>query len=162
MKSSAVIDQTLRYRWTLRREWDESLPRVAFIMLNPSTADATNNDPTLRRCLGFAERWGYGSLEVVNLFAYRATNPQDLKTASDPVGSLNDDYLMTAVSSARQTIVAWGNHGTLYNRAEIVLEMLSSQFFLYCLGVTKTGQPKHPLYVPNSVKPILYYGDKSC
>jgi hypothetical protein len=155
MIKSAIIDPTNQYRYSLLRDWDESLPRVAFVMLNPSTADATLDDPTLRRCLGFAQMWGYGSLELVNLFAYRATNPQELKTAIDPIGPLNNDYLATAVTTAEQTIIAWGNQGRLWNRAEQVLTLLSPRP-LYHLGLTSQVQPRHPLYAPKSVNRILW------
>ena len=94
MIKSAEIDPTGLYRYSLYRGWETNAPkRIAFVMLNPSRADATNDDPTLCRCISFARSWGYGSLEVVNLFAYRASKPEELKTVTDPVGSENDRYI---------------------------------------------------------------------
>ncbi len=115
-------------------------------MLNPNQADATVNDPTIRRCIGFAQEWGYGGLEVVNLFAYRAKNPPLLKQIDDPIGVDNDRYLFTLEDRVETIILAWGNWGTLRGRDRAVIACLNSQQ-VYCLGITKTGQPRHPLYL---------------
>ena len=127
-------------------------------MLNPSRADATNDDPTLCRCISFARSWGYGSLEVVNLFAYRASKPEELKTVTDPVGSENDRYIQEVVKRADKIIVAWGNQEILKKRYKVVLNMLNglSGIQLYCLGTTKKGHPYHPLYVKSNTKPVFY------
>ncbi|MCP2728314.1 DUF1643 domain-containing protein [Limnofasciculus baicalensis] len=156
MRKDAVIVGL--YRYSLWREWDTNAPRVAFVMLNPSRADATNDDPTLRRCINFAQSWGYGSLEVVNLFAYRASKPAELKKVTDPVGSENDHYLEKAIKSADKIIVAWGNHGILRHRYKVVLNMLAGLdgLQLYCLGTTKKGHPRHPLYLKSDTKPVTY------
>ena len=158
MRKNAVIDPTELYRYSLWREWDTNAPRVAFVMLNPSRADATNDDPTLLRCISFAQSWGYGSLEVVNLFAYRASKPAELKKVTDPVGSENDYYIEKAVKLANKIIVAWGNQSILRDRYKVVLNMLAglSAFELYCLGTTKKGHPYHPLYVKGNTKPVKY------
>ncbi len=156
MEKGAILDATETYRYLLRREWDSDAPRVVFVMLNPSRADAVQDDPTLRRCIKFAQDWGYGSLEIVNLFAYRATDPIELKKASDPVGVENDNYLQKAAEGTHQIIVAWGNHGIFKNRCQEVLELLSRVNQIYCLGVTQQGCPRHPLYVPSYTQPILY------
>jgi hypothetical protein len=143
----AVIDKSGRYRYSLIRSWDSNLDRVTFVMLNPSTADANTDDPTIRRCIGFAKSWEYGSLEVVNLFAYRATNPNELKNpAIEPTGSENYEYIKRAALKSRIIVLAWGTKGGLYGRNKDVLRFLDP-CNTYCLGVTKEGHPKHPLYV---------------
>jgi len=126
-------------------------------MLNPSTADAEINDPTIRRCLDFAQTWGYGSLEVVNLFGLRATQPQRLRDAADPVGSDCDRYIQTAVEPADRVIVAWGNWGSWQGRDQIVLSWIDPSR-CYCLGVNQSGQPSHPLYLKRSSQPVRYEG----
>lgn len=159
MRKDAVIDPTGCYRYWLLREWDSNSRKVVFIMLNPSRADATIDDPTLRRCISFAQSWGYGSLEVVNLFGYRATKPADLIKVKDPVGSENDRYLQEAVKRANRTILAWGNgdnRGILRNRCREVLDLLSGCDSLYCLGITKIGCPRHPLYVKSNTALFTY------
>lgn len=158
MKKDAVIDPTGLYRYWLYREWDTTAKKVAFVMLNPSCADTTNDDPTLRRCISFAKSWGYGSLEVVNLFAYRDSKPVKLKDATDPVGKENDRYLQEVVKRADKIIVAWGNSGILNNRYKDVLNMLNGLggIQLYCLKTTKKGHPYHPLYVKGNTKPVKY------
>ncbi len=146
MQSGAVFDDSSSYRYLLWRSWSE-LPKVGFVMLNPSQADATVNDPTIRRCIGFAQNWGYGGLEVVNLFAYRAKSPPLLKQIADPIGEDNDRYLFSLSDRVETIVLAWGNWGTLRGRDRAVIERLNSQQNLYCLGVTKTGHPRHPLYL---------------
>lgn len=147
----AVIDGSGCYRYSLWREWDVNAPRVVFVLLNPSTADGTHDDPTIRRCIHFARSWRYGSLEVVNLFAYRATDPTVLRSVADPVGPENDRFVVAAHHRARTTVAAWGNHGTLLNRDQSMLRLLSEDRRVYCLGLTKAGQPRHVLYVRGSM-----------
>lgn len=130
------------------------MPRVAFVMLNPSTADAEVNDPTIRRCIGFARDWGYGSIEVVNLFSYRATRPQQLKQASDPVGERTNEFIVAASDRAELLVLAWGNWGTLLNRDCEVLELLGDRP-AYCLERNRSGQPRHPLYASRQTQPRL-------
>ena len=145
--SGATFDITITYRYTLWRGWSTDYPQVTFIMLNPSTADAQRNDPTIRRCIEFAQRWGFGSLEAVNLFAYRATYPVALFNAKNPVGAENDQFLMRAVARSACVVAAWGTKGTLLDRDKHVLQLLASWPNVHCLGVTKGGHPRHPLYV---------------
>ncbi|KAF3884083.1 DUF1643 domain-containing protein [Tolypothrix bouteillei VB521301_2] len=152
MKKSATIEGN--YRYLLRREWDDNAGQTTFVMLNPSTADASQDDRTLCRCIHFARFWGYGSVEVVNLFAYRATKPRDLFQVTDPVGSKNNSYLQAATERAALVIVAWGIHGSFLNRDRVVLSLISACQSLYCLGQTKAGHPRHPLYIKNSVYPM--------
>lgn len=154
-QSGATFDRTGQYRYTLWRVWDSTLPAVAFVMLNPSTADETVEDPTIRRCTGFARAWGYGSVEVVNLFSYRATQPQQLKLAEDPVGAETDSYILQASDRASLLVFAWGNWGKLFDRDRAVLKLLS-QKQCYCLGRNRSGQPRHPLYVPSRWQPVPF------
>ncbi|HBX22632.1 MAG TPA: DUF1643 domain-containing protein [Desulfotomaculum sp.] len=161
MKTTAAIDDTGKYRYSLIREWDEDKPRVLFIMLNPSTADTTQDDPTIRRCIGLAKRWGYGSVEVVNLFAYRSTDPRQLAMVTDPVGPLNDEYIRSAMARAHLVVAAWGTKGTLRNRHlkifHLANEVRLAKASMFCLDMTKRGHPKHPLYISNQVKPKPYW-----
>ena len=145
-----MFDKSGKYRYRLRRIWDESKPLVAFIMLNPSTADASANDPTIRRCIRFAHDWGYGGMIAVNLFAYRATLPRTLKRARRPVGPENDDYLLQTHEDAALTVFAWGVHGVWRERDREVIDLLGEGF---CLGVTKDGIPRHPLYLRKTCAP---------
>ncbi len=145
---SAGLSCCGRYRYWLRRMWDPALAHCVFIGLNPSTADATEDDPTLRRCLSFARDWGYGSLLLVNLFSFRATDPRALKMASDPIGPRTDLWLRRAVAETDTVIAAWGNGGLLFGRGVQVQQRLAS---LYCLDVTALGMPRHPLYCPKRV-----------
>lgn len=155
MRMGAEIDLTETYRYSLWREWSLDAPRISFIMLNPSTADAVVNDPTIRRCISFAQSWGYGSLEVVNLFAYRATNPHTLSRVANPIGPENDRYLLAARQRAQTVILAWGNWGTLQSRNQAVISLLSQQD-IYCLGITQAGHPRHPLYIQGSTTPVPF------
>ena len=152
MRRGATFDCTGRYRYTLWRTWDTRLPRLAFVMLNPSTADHRVDDPTIRRCMGFAQSWGYGSLVVVNLFAFRTSSPALLARAPEPVGPQNDQYLRAARRRARDIVVAWGAHGSLHGRDRIVLDLLGRRRrrSLLCLGTTAHGHPRHPLYLQKS------------
>lgn len=129
---------------------------VLFVMLNPSTADGVSDDPTLRRCIGFARSWGLGRLEVCNLFAYRTPTPRALQTERDPVGPLNDSVLASVAKRADLTVVAWGVAGRLRQRDDYVTRTLLEGRSLYCLGWTRTGAPRHPLYVPRTVELVRY------
>lgn len=128
------------HRYSLTRVWDASLPQVTYILLNPSTADETQLDPTLKQCVKIARFNGFGGMIILNLYAYRATKPKDMKTASDPVGALNDQVLAAATG----TIVGgWGNHADPL-RAAAIRAMHPD---MKVLKLNATGQPKHPLYV---------------
>ena len=145
------------YRYSLWRCWKQTPKSTClFIGLNPSTADKTTNDPTIRRCINFAKAWGYDSVEVVNLFAYRATKPTDLFKATKPIGSANNQHLLNACHRASIIIAMWGNHGAFQKRDKDVLRTLSNKFKLHCLGTNKQGSPKHPLYLPNETVPQTY------
>lgn len=142
---TAVLSEDGLYRYTLTRRWGAGRP-VVFVMLNPSTADAEVDDPTIRRCVGFARREGCGTLEVVNLFAWRATDPLFLPLQSDPVGPHNDEWIRDRVVPAKIVIAAWGARGDLLDRADAVKAMLPPGK-TFALGFTKDGHPKHPLYL---------------
>jgi hypothetical protein len=144
--SGAVFDLSGKYRYTLWRVWRTDAPRATFIMLNPSTADAYKNDSTITRCIAFASTWNFGSLEVVNLFAYRATHPRELFNADDPIGPENDSYLLRAIARSSCIVAAWGTKGTLLGRDLQVLQLLGC-CHASCLGLTKEGHPRHPLYL---------------
>jgi hypothetical protein len=142
----ALLSECGRYRWWLRRSWEGGDGRsVCFVMLNPSTADSLVDDPTIRRCVGFARSWGYSSLVVRNLFALRATNPDELLTAPDPTGGEEGDRHLRLAGESDRVVAAWGA-GAPFARPRRALELLAG-VPLYCLGVTKNGDPRHPLYV---------------
>jgi len=124
-----------------------------FIGLNPSTADETTDDPTIRRCIGYARDWGYAGLSMLNLFAFRATSPEDMKAAEDPVGPDNDCALTDMAEFAEVIIAAWGAHGTHLGRDKKVRKIIPN---LHYLKMTKGGFPCHPLYLPKGLKPILW------
>lgn len=134
------------YRYTLWREWDANpdLGYAMFIGLNPSTADEVQNDPTVRRCIDFSKQWGYGALCMTNLFAFRATDPKDMKRCPKPVGDHNDHWLRECAREAKVVVAAWGNHGRYLGRDEEVISLIDR---LQCFGLTNDGCPKHPLYL---------------
>lgn len=153
MIKTAAISNDLKYRYELTRVWDSSKPLVAFIGLNPSTADDKIDDPTIRRCIGFAKTWGFGGLIMGNIHALRSTDPKALYHSEDPTGIMNDAYLMSIKSRALITVAAWGVHGELQGRGEKVKKLLE---YCYVLGLTKDGHPKHPLYLKKDLKPIAW------
>lgn len=149
--SFAALSEDRRYRYSLIRQWDSALPNLVWVGLNPSTADETLNDPTVRRVVGFSRAWGYGGVILLNLFAFRATNPKELRAVDDPVGPGNDAALINLCRGS-EVVLAWGSHGGLLGRGEAVKSLLRPVARqLYCLGYTKEGQPKHPLYLPKTV-----------
>jgi hypothetical protein len=149
MKSS-VISECGLYRYQLGRRWAWNAYSLVAVMLNPSTADAQRDDPTIRRVVKFAEREGYGGILVHNLFAYRATDPQELATAADPVGPENDAWLLrvlrASVAARQPVLAAWGASGLAKERAAVVARLAPGVQWV-CLGTTRDGSPWHPLYV---------------
>ena len=152
--SGAVIDGP--YRYLLWRHWNEEQSRLLWIMLNPSTADEQGNDPTIRRLMTFSRSFGYGGLEVVNLFALRSPSPKALATAVDAVGPENDRYIQEAVARVSKVVVAWGDKGNFCERAQSVLTQIDRP--LWCLGMTKRGYPRHPLFVNARTELCLFSG----
>ena len=148
----ALFSDCRRYRLSLWRFWGDGAPLV-FCGLNPSTADEEKNDPTVERCERRARAMGLGGLVVTNLFAFRATNPDDMKAQADPVGPGNDATLRIW-STLGPVLCGWGNHGTHLNRAATVRAMLKVP--LYYLKLNNGGQPQHPLYVPYATQPTLW------
>ena len=157
--ADAIISTCGQYRYVLSRAWDITKDQLCFCMLNPSTADALQDDPTIRRCINFAHAWGFGSLIVVNLFAYRSRDPSHLKMSYDPIGPHNDSAIYEAVINSDLAIAAWGVHGQYQKREDIVMRLLSEMgCTMYHLGITKGGHPKHPLYLKRDVQPTPYLG----
>jgi hypothetical protein len=165
--AAAEISACGLYRYRLTRTWNGALRPAAFIMLNPSVADAERDDPTIRRCVRFAEAWGCGGIVVVNLFAYRATDPKQLFKVfynpatvpgnGDPIGPENDRHIRQAVEQCHPVVAAWGNHGVMMLRDEQVRRLLSDAgVSACCLGLTKGGHPRHPLYVRGDVVPMPF------
>jgi hypothetical protein len=154
--AGATFSEDRRYRYLLWRRWQSAGPTVAFVMLNPSTADERVLDPTIRRCVGFAKEWAFGAVEVVNIFAYRSTSPRGLLAVPDPVGSENDTAILGACARASLVVAAWGAidiGGSLtQRRSEVVSKMLQSAgVAAWCLGRSKANHPRHPLMVPYGV-----------
>lgn len=143
MNSSAIFSRNKKYRYVLERIWDDQLPAVMIIGLNPSTADAEHNDPTIYKCIKLAKFWGFGSLVMVNLFAFKATDPKDLLKAEDPVGKRNTWYIRKYLKEVDVVVGAWGNHGVHRGRAYRVMRWLPP---FKVIGVNKSGMPVHPLY----------------
>jgi hypothetical protein len=150
MIRSAVLSNCRKYRYSLSRVWDESKPYVLFIGLNPSTADENEDDPTIKRCIDYANRWGYGGLKMANLFAYKATLPSDLKEAKNPIGVDNDRYIKELSNKSTITVIAWSNDGSYLDRDKDVLKLIDKPM---CLNVNKSGQPSHPLYQKKELIP---------
>ncbi|GAC1524629.1 MAG: DUF1643 domain-containing protein [Marmoricola sp.] len=152
---SASFSSDRLYRYALIREWGTTIPAVTFIGLNPSTADASKDDPTIRRCVRFAQEWGFRRLTMLNLFAYRSTNPAALRRVDDPVGEENDAIIGRLCGGSGLTIMAWGAHPLAKARApQVVEDLLGRGVSLAVLGLTKDGAPRHPLYMRASAVPL--------
>jgi len=155
MNKGAILSRNRLYRYVLWREWDLSKGTCVFIGLNPSTADEAVDDPTLRRCVNFAKEWGYGKYVMVNLFAYRATDPRDLKITPKPIGYKNNYHIKAQCYEAELVVAAWGNHGSFMKRDKKVLQLLKD-IPLKCFKIMATGQPAHPLYQPKGIELLDY------
>lgn len=157
-RSSAVLSSCKSYRYVLEREWS-SAPRVHFVMLNPSTADADQDDATIWKCMRFARRWGAGGILVYNLFALRATDPKALRVHEDPVGPGNDAALAVLAESVRASagrlIAGWGTMGAFRERDRAVMKILQGAR-VEALALNTDGSPKHPLYVKGAAVPFVY------
>ncbi len=153
MRKDALISACGLYRYSLIREWAPG-DRLGFIMLNPSTADAKEDDATIRRCIGFARLWGYGGIVVGNLFALRSKDPAALREAVDAVGPVNDKMLVALSDEVKTLVAGWGAHPFAAERARKVCGLLPDR--LSCLGVTKAGHPKHPLYLRADTQPVKF------
>lgn len=151
LKTGAQLSKCRKYRFSLWRTWDDTKPYVMFIGLNPSTADETEDDPTITRCINFARSWGYGGLCMANLFAFRATEPSKMMAAKDPVGKNNDEWLLKSAQHAGIVIAAWGNHGSYLSRSKKVTKLIPNLCFL---KMNKSGEPAHPLYLKSDLEPM--------
>lgn len=146
------------YRYALWRRWSEG-PVVTWVMLNPSTADGETDDNTIRRCVGFARDWKCGGIEVVNLFAFRATEPALALRAENPYGPENDGVLRETFKRSGMVVAAWGERGSYRNRDQQVLAIArdAGVRVVYCLGLTQGKAPRHPLYIRKSQRPLLFW-----
>ena len=153
VNKNATFSDCRKYRYALSRTWNGKKKTILFIGLNPSTANEKIDDPTIRRCINYAQNWGYGSLLMVNLFAYRATLPSELKNVKNPIGNDNDLHILELSKKADLTVAAWGNEGFLLNRDKEVKKLIPN---LMCLKINKSGQPAHPLYQKKDLKLIKY------
>lgn len=157
MIKTATISECGKFRYTLGRRWSDGPKLLAFVMLNPSTADADQDDATIRRCIKFAQAHGYDALEVVNLFAYRATDPKDLRKAGWPAGPDNDVHIEAVARAANAVCVAWGANVAALERPQIVLPLLRKIGTpILCLRITRSGHPQHPLMLPSSCRLELF------
>jgi hypothetical protein len=157
MTRATVFSEDRVYRYQLWRQQFHALHYVLFIGLNPSTADETKDDPTIRRCVGFTNSWGYGALCMANLFAFRATNPKVMMASKDPIGVDNDEFIKQLAEEAALIICAWGNGGNYKGRAREVIGLLNPVLpKVMVLGVNADGSPKHPLYLKSDCKPIRF------
>jgi hypothetical protein len=159
--SGATFSEDRLYRYSLWRIWDEHKPRILFLMLNPSTADETTNDPTVERCQRRAVKWGFGGLYVGNIFAFRSTDPRALYKCVDPIGR-NNDYTIGAMIVASELVVCgWGEHGAYLSRGlQVRIVIAQHGKTPFALKVNKSGQPAHPLYIPYSAEPVEYNDGK--
>ena len=156
IRRSAIFSPCRTWRYTLERLWDDAKPLVTFVLLNPSTADESHDDPTNRRGIDFAKRWGYGGVVFVNLFAYRTPHPKVMLRQPDPVGPDNDRHIVEQARKAGVVVAAWGANNTL-GRDRAVLRLLDGTP-LQCLGTTKNGHPRHPLYLRSNAPLEPYRG----
>ncbi len=158
MEKKAILDQKRKYRYVLKRQWGTNEKNfVNFVLLNPSTADEKIDDPTIKACIKFAQNWKYDGMWVTNLFAFRTTQPINLKKNKRPIGNKNDSYIQKYAKKSKTIVIAWGNHGNFLNRDKQVIKLLSQISDLYCLQILKNGQPKHPLYVKRQTKLLIFY-----
>lgn len=160
MLSDCCISNCEQYRYELKRIWDEDKPKVLFIMLNPSTADAEVDDPTIRRCIGYAKNWGFGGILVGNLFAYRSTNPNGLLKVDNPVGDDNIWHIKNMYYESDVVVCAWGNSNIVRRLDKKIkydyrpLSVIKNS--LHCLELSNDGTPKHPLQLKKDLKLINY------
>lgn len=157
VEASAILSPCRTYRYELWRKWgdlfDAGAGYAMFVGLNPSTADETEDDPTIRRCIAFAKAWGYSALCMTNLFAFRATDPGDMMVAANPIGPGNDAHLTKCAAAAGIVVAAWGVNGTFMDRETKVRSLLPN---LHYLRLTKAGNPGHPLYLPLNLRPVAW------
>lgn len=155
VEGTAYFSTCRKYRYALSRFWDQKKPYVLFCMLNPSTADHEKNDPTVERCQRRAEQMGFGGMVVVNIFAYRSTDPEKLYKVKDPIGPDNMRVVISLAKEAKLVICGWGKHGSLKSHGTFMLRKLQDHGVrTHALKINKDGSPAHPLYIGYKVKPI--------
>lgn len=157
----ACLSNCNKYRYWLSRTWDNAKPQVVFVGLNPSTADDRIDDPTIKRCIAYGQSWGYGGFLMLNLFAYRSTDPEKLKKVQDPVGEQNNYWIKGMITNLSTPLIVacWGNginDARFTNRTKEVTTLLKELGDIHCIQLNKaTGQPAHPLYLKADLRPIL-------
>jgi len=152
--SGAVFSACRRWRYLLWRRWDAARPAANFLMLNPSTADEVKLDPSCTRARRYAERWGFGAVVITNIFAWRATDPEEMKAARDPIGRGNDRAILRAARESALVVCAWGNHGAHLGRSEEIKNLLRKAGIApRVLRLNGSGEPAHPLYLPAKLEP---------
>lgn len=158
--AGALFSPCEKYRYALWRRWHEQFvppQMVAFVGLNPSTATESDDDPTVTRCIRFAKAWGFDGMYMLNLFAYRATKPKDMKAQEEPVGEGNDLALADCASLCQTVVCAWGTHGKYLKRSKGVLDEGLLGPRLHAMGLNADGSPAHPLFLKKDLKPRLWY-----
>ena len=162
MIKSAQFSADRAHRYALSRQWNSEKPVATFVGLNPSTADETEDDPTIRRCIGFAKSWDYGGIQMVNLFSIRATDPKAMLADCDPIGPLADYWIAEAFRRSDLIVACWGANGGHLNRDKDVACIFTGYRLtirpanMYCFGLTKGGHPKHPLYLSKAATLEIY------
>lgn len=160
ISTEAVYDAAFLYRYYLCWRWSDA-PALYFWLLNPSTADHKSSDNTLEGLISRAKAWGYGAVVIINLFGFRSTQPDDMKRARDPVGPFNDSVTIATLAQAfaegSPVVCGWGNHGNFVNRDQAAADLArQAGVKLFALEINSGGQPKHPLYIAQSVKPFAW------
>lgn len=153
--SGAKFSENNEYRYVLWRNFDDKSKLCTFIGLNPSTADETVDDPTIRRCINFAANFNCGKMAMINLFAYRSTSPEIMKSYHSPIGPKNDEWILKVASQSQIIVACWGNHGVFLEQDKHILQLLES-YNIFCLDKNKSGTPKHPLYVKGGIKLVRF------
>jgi len=152
-EAGARFSRCRRWRYLLWRRWDPSRPAANFLMLNPSTADEVRLDPSCTRARNYAAAWGFGAVLITNLFGWRATDPEDMKAARDPVGAGNDRAILEAARRSALVVCAWGNHGAHRGRSsQVTKALLAAGVKLNCLQLNRSGEPAHPLYLTGDLQ----------
>lgn len=155
LDAGALFSPCRRWRYMLWRRWDERRGVCAFVCLNPSTADETKDDPTVRRCVNYAKSWGYGALWMLNAYAFRATHPQEMKMQGvGAIGVRNDEYLHAAAVNSNLVVAAWGSHIDSFREQAILRMFRRAKRPMHVLGLTLQGHPKHPLYLRADLRPM--------
>lgn len=157
IKKDAYIDESGQYRYWLLRQWKQNSDNfINFVMLNPSKADAKNDDPTVRCCIRFAKNFKFDGMYITNLFAFITKDPNELKKQSEPIGKENNKYLREKANISNKVVIAWSNHGSFMNRDKEVISILNQEKTIYCLGKNRPGQPTHPSRLKSNAKLIKF------